>query len=93
MVQLTNGILQGGAFSSLLFVLTIDPLITILKRRQGDKAEILYYMDDLKASLTSIETAQTIHRIVKKYAASVGMAINKKKSAIQLCVETVSSSL
>ena len=65
----------------------IDPLIKILKKRFGDDAEILYYMDDLKASATSIETAQTIHDIVKKYATSIGMVINSKKCAIQLNVK------
>ena len=64
-VRLTNGIFQGDAFSPLLFILTIDPLINILKKRV-DEAEILYYMDDLKASTTSIERAQRIHKIVKE---------------------------
>ena len=50
--------------------------------------EVLNYMDDLKAPLTSIGTAQTVHIIVKKYAALVGMAINNKKRAIQLNFET-----
>ena len=45
-------------------------------------------MDDLKASTSSIEKAATVHEIVKRYAASVGMVVNKKKSAIQLNVET-----
>ena len=45
-------------------------------------------MDDLNVSTTTIEVAQVIHEIVKKYAASVGMVINNKKSAIQLNVET-----
>ena len=87
-VRLTNGIIQGDAFSPLLFVLMIDPLIKVLKKRVGDEAEILYYMDDLKASMSSVETAQRIHQTVKKFAASVGMVINHKKSAIQLNVET-----
>ena len=65
----------------------IDPLIKIMKWRLGDRVEVLYYMDDLKASMVSIETAQTVHDIVKRYAASVGMVINNKKSAIQLNVE------
>ena len=39
-VRLTNGIIQGDAFSPLLFVLMIDPLIKILKKRIGDDAEI-----------------------------------------------------
>ena len=87
-VRLRNGIIQGDAFSPLLFVLMIDPLIKIIKTRLGDQVEILYYMDDLKASMTSITTAKTVHQIVKKYAALVGMVINNKKSAIQLNFET-----
>ena len=87
-VRLTNGIIQGDAFSPLLFVLMIDPLIKILKRRLGDSAEILYYMDDLKASMTTIREAQAVHDVVKSYANAVGMVINNKKSAIQLNIET-----
>ena len=45
-------------------------------------------MDDLKASMTSIGTAETVHGIVKKNAAAVGMVINNKKSAIQLNIQT-----
>ena len=85
---MTNGIIQGDAFSPLLFVLVIDPLIEIIKTQLGDRVEIIYYMDDLKASMTSIDTAKIVHGIVKKYAASVGMVINNKKSAIQLNVKT-----
>ena len=77
----------GDAFLPLLFVLMIDPLIKIMKRRVGDQAEIIYYMDDLKASMNSIETAKKVHATVKKYAEAVGMVIDSKKSAIQLNVE------
>ena len=66
----------------------IDPLIKIIKNRVGDRAEILYFMDDLKASVTSIDIAQTVHCIVKRYAQSVGMVINAKKSAIQFNIKT-----
>ena len=66
----------------------IDPLIKIIKRQLGDQVEVLYYIDDLKASMTDNHIAQTIHGIVKKFAACVGMVINNKKSAIQLNVET-----
>ena len=38
--------------------------------------------------MSSIATAQTVHETVKEYARSVGMLINKKKTAIQLNVET-----
>ena len=38
--------------------------------------------------MTSVVTAQEVHKTVKKFAASVGMVINSKKSAIQLNVET-----
>ena len=87
-VKLENGIIQGDAFSPLLFVLMIDPLIKIIKTRLGDRVEVLYYMDDLKASVTSVETAQTVHQIVKRYADAVGMVINDKKCAIQLNIKT-----
>ena len=87
-VRLENGIIQGDAFSPLLFVMMIDPLIKILKKKVGDQVEVLYYMDDLKASMTSIDIAQMVHGTVKKYAASVGMVINTKKSAIQLNIKT-----
>ena len=54
-VRLENGIIQGDAFSPLLFVLMIDPLIKIVKKNVGERVEILYYMDDLKASMSNIE--------------------------------------
>ena len=56
-VQLTNGVIQGDAFSPLLFVWTIDPLINIMKKNVGDRVEVLYYIDDLKASTDNIATA------------------------------------
>ena len=66
----------------------IDPLIKVIKRNLGDRVEVLYYMDDLKASATDVEIAQHVHRIVKRYANAVGMVINNKKCAIQLNFET-----
>ena len=54
----------------------------------ADRVEVLYYMDDLKASVTDIEKAQTVHKIVKKYSVAVGMVVNSKKSAIQLNIQT-----
>ena len=87
-VRLENGIIQGDAFSPLLFVLLIDPLIKIVKKRIGNDAEIMYYVDDLKASMSTIGASQTVHKTVKQYASSVGMVINTKKSAIQLNFET-----
>ena len=87
-VRLENGIIKGDAFSPLLFVLMIDPLIKIMKKKVGDRVEVLYYMDDFKASMTSIDIAQIIRGTVKKYAASIGMVINTRKSAIQLNLET-----
>ena len=87
-VRLTNGIIQGDAFSPLLFVLTIDPLIKILKRRLRCHAEVLCSIDDLKASVNGIREAQTVHEAVKMYSNAVGMVINNKKSAIQLSSET-----
>ena len=66
----------------------IDPLIKILKTSFGCEVEILYYMDDLKASCACVEKAEQVHEVVKRYADSVGMVINSKKSAIQLGSET-----
>ena len=87
-VRLTNGIIQGDALSPLLFVLMIDPLIKIDKRRVGEGVEVLFYVDDMKASSSGIQIAQTVVHIMKRYSASVGMVINAKKSAIQLNFET-----
>ena len=49
-----------------MFVLTIDPLIKTMKRRLGKQVEVLDYMDDLKVSMTNIQTAQLFHDIVKR---------------------------
>ena len=65
-VCLTKGINQGDTFSLILFVLMIDPFIKIMKTRVGEDAEILYYMDDLKVSMDSLETAQKVDESVKK---------------------------
>ena len=91
-VRLENGIIQGDAFSPLLFVLMIDPLIKIAKKKLGNQVEFIYYMDDLKVITDNIETAQAVHTTVKRYAQSVGMVNNTKKRAIQLNVETPSPS-
>ena len=66
----------------------IDPLIKILKRTVGDRAEILYNMDELKVSMDNIETTKKVHERVRTYSMAVGMVINSKKSAIQLSFET-----
>ena len=83
-----NGIIQGDAFSPLLSVSMIDPIIKTTKRKLGDHVEVIYYMDDTKASTTEIHIAQIVRGIVKRYSLAVGMVINNKKSAIQLNVET-----
>ena len=87
-VRLTNGIIQCDAFSLLLSDFMIDPLTKILKTSLGERIEILYNIDDLKASTGSIEIAHNVHIIVKRYVAADGMVMNAKKSAIQLNVET-----
>ena len=66
----------------------IDPLIKIIKNRVGVNAEILYDMDNLKATMTNTGIGKKEREIVKMYAASTGMVINKKKCAIQLNPET-----
>ena len=87
-VRIENGIIQGDAFSPLLFVLMIYPIVKTMKLRVSDGEGIFYHMDDLKASMTIIQMAQTIHETVKEYTLSVGMVIKSKKSTIQLSVET-----
>ena len=86
-VRLTNGIIQGDAFSPLLFVLMIDPLIKVMKNDVGDYTEVLFYMDDLKASMRDIETAEEDHETAKRYVDDVGLVINQKR-AIQLNSQT-----
>ena len=65
----------------------IDPLIKIIKRSLGDRVEVRYFMDDLKASTTNIEAAQAVHETVK-FAACVVMVVNNKKNTIKLNAET-----
>ena len=79
---------SGRCILSSTLCLDVRSPIKTIKNRVGDQAEILYYMDDLKASVTSIDNAQAVHLIVKRDSQSVGMAINHKKSAIQLNVDT-----
>ena len=45
-------------------------------------------MDDLKRIMDSIETTKKVHERVKMYSRAVRMAIDNKKSAIQLSPET-----
>ena len=66
-VRLTNGIIQGDDFSSLLFVSMIDPIIKLLNGRVGIERES-YYIDGLKESTDSIATAQRAHEPVKQFA-------------------------
>ena len=54
-VRLTNGIIWGDALSPLLFVLMVDQLIKIIKTQLGDRVEVLYYMDYLKTSMTTLK--------------------------------------
>ena len=56
-----------------------------MKKQVGDKVEVLYDMYDLKASMTNIQIAQTLHDIVKMYAAAVGMVINAKRAHSTEC--------
>ena len=65
-----------------------DPFIKAVKTRLGDRIENLYNMDDLKASMTSIDIVLRVHETEKRYATAVEMVINNKKSTIQLNVET-----
>ena len=92
-VRLTKGIIQGDAFSPLLFVLMIDHHVKIMKTELGCDAEILSYMDDLKASCACVEKAKEVHEMVKRYADSVGMVINNKNRAIQLNIGSTPTSL
>ena len=57
-VRFENGIIQGDAFSPLLFVLMIDLLIKVIKRLLGDRVEVLYFLDDLKPCVMDIQTAE-----------------------------------
>ena len=40
--------------------------------------EVLYYVDDPKASMANVQIAKTVHDIVKNYASSFGMVISKR---------------
>ena len=58
-----------------------------MKTRVGDGVDVLYYMDDLKESTSDIKIVHSVHDIMKRYSASVGMVINTKKSPTQLRIE------
>ena len=87
-VRLENGIIQGDAFSPLLFVLMIDPLIKIIKRMVGDGADSLLHGRPESICHVDGDSADC-PRDGEEYSASVGIVFNHKKSANQLNVETL----
>ena len=60
-VRLENGIIKGDALSPLLFVPMTDPLVEVLNRVCRGDAEILYHMNDLKASSAGLEKSMQVH--------------------------------
>ena len=60
----------------------IPPLIKIIKR-VDDAEEILYNMDDVNASATLMEIAQTAYKTVKSFPLPLEL-INHEKRGIQL---------
>ena len=81
-VRLENGIIQDDALSPLLFVLTVDPLTEIMKRKYGNEIEILYSIDDLKIRVNDMETAKDVYLMMKRLCQSTGMVLNIKKNGI-----------
>ncbi len=70
-IQLKNGIIQGDSLSPFLFVLTLDPLIKILKEENigveiapNRRIDVLYYMDDLKIITDKTSKMSKTHEIV-----------------------------
>ena len=66
-----NGIIQGDASSQLQLILSIALFMSSVKKSVGDRVEVLNYMDDLKASMSCVETAQNIHQNVKQHTVAV----------------------
>ena len=83
-VRLENGNIQGDALSPLLFVLTVDPLIKMLKKKHGENIEMMHYRDDLKIRINNIETRKEVYEKIKRMRRGTGMVLNIKKSGIDV---------
>lgn len=87
-VKIANGILQGDAMSSILFVLVMEPLSRILNERcpklkieEEDGTNHLIFIDDIKLLAEKESTLVKMCKLTGEALKKMGFNINQDKSA------------
>ena len=83
-------IFQGDSLSPLLFVLSMLPLLLLLRKVNGSydwgkkeyKLNNLFFMDDLKLFSKNEEQLDTLTRTIHVFSTDIGMEFGKKKCGI-----------
>ena len=86
-VKIKRGIFQGDALSPLLFVITLIPLISVLKMtkhgyefaKNREKINHLLYMDDLKLYAKSEKELDSLIQTVRVFSKDIGMQFGIEK--------------
>ena len=91
-IEYHKGVLQGDMLSSILLVLSVNPLSYILHKKEGYKLETgtkrcnllnLFFVDDLKLYTISLEQLINLLKIVVEYSKDIGMSFGDSKCAYQ----------
>ena len=94
-IEYHKGVLQGDMLSSILFVLSVNPLSYILHKKEGYKLGTgtkrcnllnLFFVDDLKLYAISLEQLINLLKIVVEYSKDIGMSFGDSKCAYQ-CIQ------
>ena len=89
--KIQKGIFQGDALSQLLFIISMMPLIHILRkctagyklsRSQEKKINHLMYIDDIKLFAKNEKELETLIRAVRIYSQDIGMKFGIEKCAM-----------
>ena len=86
-VKIKRGIFQGDALSPLLFVITLIPLTSVLKKtkhgyefaKNREKINHLLYMDDLKLYAKSEKELDSLIQTVRVFSKDIGMQFGIEK--------------
>ena len=78
-----TGLMQGSIISPILFNMCIDPILRQVNSQIGLTIEqILAFADDIAFLCKSIQEVTTLIEFLEKTSLSIGLIINKNKSAI-----------